>query len=74
MLNQNPDRPSHRAYLVTGDGDARHWQRLGPVWRHSDGEGFSFTPDALPAPGHAITVRSITYLPTSVVRIPEAAI
>lgn len=74
MNTHQPARPSHRAYLVIGEGDARHWRRLGPVWRHPDGEGFIFTPDALPAPGHAMTVRSVTYLPASVVRKREAAI
>ncbi len=74
MLIQQPARPSHRAYLVTGEGDARHWRRLGPVWRHPDGDSFIFKPTALPTPGHTITVRSVTYLPAGVVRKQESAI
>ena len=53
-------RPSHRAYLVTGQGDQRRWHELGPVWPHKDGKGFTFLPDVLPAPGQPIVIRAIS--------------
>lgn len=53
------NRPTHRAYYVTGDGDHRRWHELGPLWAHKDGNGFTFVPSVLPAPGEPITIRVI---------------
>jgi hypothetical protein len=53
------NRPTHRAYYVTGEGDARRWHELGPLWAHKDGSGFTFLPNVLPAPGQAIVIRMI---------------
>ncbi len=60
MTNRTSSRPTHRAYLVTGEGDNRRWHELGPVWTHKDGEGFSLVPHVLPAAGQTITIRKIT--------------
>lgn len=53
------NRPTHRAYYVTGEGDNRRWHELGPVWAHRDGSGLTFVPYVLPAPGQAIVIRTI---------------
>ncbi len=60
MSNSSSNRPTHRAYFVTGEGDNRRWLELGPVWSHKDGEGFTLMAHVMPAPGEAITVRKIT--------------
>jgi len=60
MTNSTSNRPTHRAYFVSGEGDNRRWHELGPVWTHKDGDGFSFMPYVLPAPGATITIRKIT--------------
>lgn len=62
MHQAQHNRPSHRAYLVTGQGDARQWKSLGPVWRNPDDDSFTLRADRLPPPGKPITVRSVTYL------------
>lgn len=53
------NRPTHRAYFISGEGDNKQWIELGPVWAHKDGEGFNLLPNVLPAPGQTIVVRSI---------------
>lgn len=60
MSTRNQNRPTHRAYFVTGEGDQRRWHELGPVWTHKDSEGFTFMPHVLPAAGAPITIRRIT--------------
>jgi len=59
MSKQQNNRPTHRAYYVSGEGDNRRWHELGPVWPHKDGEGFTLMPNVLPAPGQPITIRAI---------------
>ncbi len=53
------NRPTHRAYYVTGEGDARRWHELGPLWAHKDGSGFTFLPNVLPAAGQTIVIRTV---------------
>lgn len=60
MTNSTSNRPTHRAYFVSGEGENRRWHELGPVWTHKDGDGFSLMPYVLPAPGATITIRKIT--------------
>ena len=71
MTNPTSNRPTHRAYFVSGEGDNRRWHELGPVWSHKDGDGFSLMPYVLPAPGETITIRKIT--PKSEAQIAEGA-
>jgi len=61
MSKQQNNRPTHRAYYVSGEGDNRRWHELGPVWPHKDGEGFTLMPNVLPAPGQPITIRAINH-------------
>jgi len=60
MSKQQNNRPTHRAYYVSGEGDNRRWHELGPVWPHKDGEGFTLLAHILPAPGQPVTIRAIT--------------
>ena len=60
MTTPTSNRPTHRAYFVSGEGENRRWHELGPVWTHKDGDGFSLMPYVLPAPGATITIRKIT--------------
>ena len=57
------NRPSHRAYYVSGVGERRRWHELGPVWAHKDGNGFTFVPNVLPAPGQTIVIRAVSVDP-----------
>jgi hypothetical protein len=58
-MSTTPNRPTHRAYFIVGEGDNARWHELGPVWSHKDGEGFSLLAHVLPAPGQNITIRKI---------------
>lgn len=53
------NRPTHRAYYVTGTGEERRWHELGPLWAHKDGSGFTFVPSVLPAAGQTIVIRTV---------------
>jgi hypothetical protein len=52
-------RPTHRVYAVTKQGEKKFWQRIGALWPHSDGKGFSQRLDYLPLNGAEIVVRAI---------------
>ncbi|MBU2582729.1 MAG: hypothetical protein KJ622_13535 [Alphaproteobacteria bacterium] len=52
------NRPTHRAFFVSGDGDNKQWIELGPVWSHNDGKGFNLVAHVLPAPGQTIVIRA----------------
>lgn len=34
-------KPTHEAFVVTGEGDNAFWTKLGAVWPHDDGKGFN---------------------------------
>lgn len=59
MTDNSTNRPTHRAYFITGDGDNARWHELGPLWPHKNGDGFTFVPNVLPAPGQSIVIRKI---------------
>jgi hypothetical protein len=52
--------PTHIAYTVRErEGSKGFWTRIGSVWPHNDGKGFSLQLDALPIDGRiAIRVTS----------------
>lgn len=60
MTKQTSNKPTHRAFYVTGEGDNRRWHELGAAWSHKDGKGFNILPLVLPAPGQTIVLRPIT--------------
>jgi hypothetical protein len=48
MQSNNANRPTHRIYAVTKNGDRKFWQEVGAAWEHQDGEGFTLKLDYLP--------------------------
>ncbi|MBI1348646.1 hypothetical protein GC163_20430 [bacterium] len=52
-----PKTPSHIAYQVRDrEGQKGFWTRIGSVWPHADGKGFTIQLDAIPLDGR-ITLR-----------------
>ena len=51
-------KPTHTAYTTRsigeGDGAKSIWTKLGSVWEHEDGEGFTIRLDALPVNGEIV--------------------
>ena len=47
-------RPSHRLYMVTGEGDAANWTQLGAAWPNKDGKGFNLLFEAMPLSGRLV--------------------
>jgi hypothetical protein len=35
------ERPSHKCFVVDGDGDSAFWTRVGSAWPHKDGKGLN---------------------------------
>jgi hypothetical protein len=40
-MSKTDNRPSHRVYAVTKNGERSFWQPIGAAWVHSDGWGFN---------------------------------
>jgi hypothetical protein len=51
------NRPSHRVYAVTKNGERSFWQPIGAAWVHNDGWGFNVKIDFLPLNGAEIVIR-----------------
>lgn len=58
MSNATNRKPTHRLYIVTGEGDKANWTEVGAAWPNHDNEGYSITFTALPLAGHLV-MRSI---------------
>ncbi len=56
--NQAARKPTHRIYIVTGEGEKASWRPIGAAWPHADGSGFAINCDALPLAGR-IVMRTI---------------
>lgn len=57
MTTKQTNRPSHRVYAVTKNGDSNYWREIGAAWAHKDGEGFNLKLDFLPLNGAEIVIR-----------------
>ena len=61
-MSDTSKKPTHTAYTTRtngkGDSQKTFWTRLGSVWPHEDGEGFTLRLEALPVNGE-IVVRPI---------------
>lgn len=55
-------KPTHRIYVVIGEGKTAHWREIGAAWPNKDGKGFSLVCDAVPL-GGKIVMRAITERP-----------
>ncbi|MEA3014301.1 MAG: hypothetical protein QOD42_2846 [Sphingomonadales bacterium] len=51
--------PTHRVYVVKGEGEKSIWTRIGAAWANRDGKGFSVQLDAAPIHGRVV-IREIT--------------
>ena len=49
-------KPSHYAYVVSGEGEKKTWVRIGAAWPNADGQGLNLMLDALPVSGR-LTLR-----------------
>lgn len=49
-----PKKPTHEAFVVTGEGDSAFWTKLGAVWPHDDGKGFNIELIAIPVTGKLV--------------------
>jgi hypothetical protein len=56
-MSKSTNRPSHRVYAVTKNGERNFWQPIGAAWAHGDGEGFNLKLDYLPLNGAEIVIR-----------------
>jgi len=52
-------KPTHRLYVVKGEGKNARWIEIGAAWPHGDGLGFSITAEAIGLNGR-IVMRQIT--------------
>ncbi len=46
MTDTTANRPSHRLFNVTGDGDNARWTDIGVAWTTRDGKGFTLSLNA----------------------------
>ena len=45
------NRPSHRLFNVTGEGENARWTDIGVAWATKDGKGFTIALNAMPLGG-----------------------
>ncbi len=53
-LESKSKKPSHEAFVVTGEGDSAFWHRVGSLWPHEDAKGFNLELVALPTQGRLV--------------------
>ena len=57
-MSETSKTPTHIAYTTRPVGDGERpktfWTRIGSVWSHQDGEGFTIRLDALPVNGEIV--------------------
>ena len=51
--------PTHRLYVVKGEGEQTRWTEIGAALPNRDGQGFSLALDAVPTGGRLV-MREIT--------------
>lgn len=54
--SETAKKPSHEAFHIEGEGDKPHWTKIGALWPHSDGKGFTLNLTCLPLDGR-ISIR-----------------
>lgn len=54
MSEKNNRAPSHRVYIVKGDGEQAKWIEIGVAWPNADDKGFAIVLDALPIGGRLV--------------------
>ncbi|MEL6243811.1 MAG: hypothetical protein AAFY42_06885 [Pseudomonadota bacterium] len=57
-MSEASKKPTHIAYTTKPVGNGENpktiWTRLGSVWSHQDGEGYTIRLDALPVNGEIV--------------------
>lgn len=48
------NRPSHRLFNVTGEGESARWTDIGVAWATKDGKGFTIALNAMPLNGRVV--------------------
>jgi hypothetical protein len=56
-MSKSNNRPSHRVYAVSKNGERNFWQPIGAAWAHGDGEGFNLKLEYLPLNAAEIVIR-----------------
>ena len=54
MTDTTKNRPSHRLFNVTGDGDNARWTDIGVAWPTKDEKGFTLVLNAIPVNGRIV--------------------
>jgi hypothetical protein len=54
MSEKNNRAPSHRVYIVKGEGENSKWTEIGVAWANADGQGYAIVLDALPISGRLV--------------------
>ncbi|AMA60127.1 hypothetical protein [Bradyrhizobium sp. CCGE-LA001] len=47
-------KPSHEAFVITGEGESAFWTKIGAVWPHDNAKGFNVDLIALPVSGRLV--------------------
>ncbi|HEY0329901.1 MAG TPA: hypothetical protein VGC77_12470 [Rhodopseudomonas sp.] len=47
-------KPSHEAFVVTGEGETAFWTKIGAAWPNEDGKGFNVELTAFPVSGRMV--------------------
>jgi len=47
-------KPSHEAFVVTGEGETAFWTKVGAAWPNDDGKGFNVDLVAFPVSGRLV--------------------
>jgi hypothetical protein len=72
-MSKTNNRPSHRVYAVTKNGERNFWQPIGAAWAHNDGEGFNVKLDYLPLREADIVIRKPKAEVETADAVPEIA-
>lgn len=54
MSQKNGNPPTHRLYIVKGEGENARWLEAGAAWANRDGQGFTLSIDVLPLNGRLV--------------------
>lgn len=57
-------KPTHRIYIVVGEGKKATWTEIAAAWPHSDGKGYGISASAIPLQGR-IVMREIKERPVA---------
>jgi hypothetical protein len=53
-MASKPRKPTHEAFVVTGEGENAFWTKIGAAWPHEDGKGWNIDLIAFPLNGRLV--------------------